>query len=128
MKHGTHEITAQTFQGWQLDSIIDEMLAGDSPDGSAKASRCLIKSKELTVVLTALHQGQELREHHVAASILVVPLRGEVVFTHEGSQTSVATEGCQILALGRGQGHTARALTDSAFLLVLGTLHHEHQP
>lgn len=128
MKYGTHEITADTFQGWQLDPVIDEMLAAHQTEGGGTASRSLIKSKELTVVLTVLPQGRELREHQVAASILVVPLRGEVVFTHEGSQASVRTQGSQVLALGRGQGHTVRALTDSAFLLVLGTLHHEHQP
>jgi|GEM_PF-2613782 len=128
MKYSTQDITAETFQGWQLDPIIDEMLAAQQTDDIGKASRTLIKSKELTVVLTVLPQGRELRDHQVAGSVLVVPLRGEAIITQQDRQATVSTRGCQVLALGQGQVHAVRALTDTAFLLILGTLHHEHQP
>lgn len=127
MMYSAQDMTAETFQGWRLDGLIDELLAAHRADGAGKASRTLLKSKELTVVLTVLPQGHELKEHHAAASLLVVPLRGEVVFTQGERHAPVGTQGSQVLALGQGQVHAVRALTDSAFLLVLGTLHRESQ-
>lgn len=114
------EITPDTFHGWQLDAVIDELLASDAAVREGKSARTLIKGPALTVVLSVLRAGQHLHEHRAPSSALVVPLRGEVVFTHEDDTVTVAADGSQVLTMGPGQTHAVEARTDSAFLLVLG--------
>lgn len=113
-------ITPETFHGWQLDGVIDELLASEPTQREGKSARTLVKSPELTVVLTVLRQGQSLSEHKAPAAVLVVPLRGEVLFVHGGQRTTVASEGGRVLVMGPGQPHSVEAQRDSAFLLVLG--------
>ncbi|PRP93212.1 hypothetical protein ENSA5_43890 [Enhygromyxa salina] len=114
------EITPETFHGWQLDPIIDELLASEPTSREGKSARTLAKTPALTVVLTVLRQGQQLHEHRAPAPALVVPLRGEVVFEHDNESATVGVDGRQVLAMGQGQTHRVEARTDSAFLLVLG--------
>lgn len=114
------DITADTFHGWQLDATIDELLASDPASREGKSARTLVKSPELTVVLTVLRAKQELHEHHAPGAVMVVPLRGEVVFRHGDDATVVGVGNQQVLAMGPGQKHAVEARVDSAFLLVIG--------
>jgi quercetin dioxygenase-like cupin family protein len=114
------EITPDTFHGWRLDSIIDELLASDPASREGKSARTLLKSPALTVVLTVLRARQQLLEHRAPTAVMVVPLRGEVVFRHGDQATVVGVDKQQVLAMGPGQSHAVEAHTDSAFLLVLG--------
>jgi quercetin dioxygenase-like cupin family protein len=114
------EVTPDTFHGWQLDTIIDELLASDQASREGKSARTLVKSPTLTVVLTVLRANQQLHEHQAPAAVMVVPLRGEVVFRHGEDATVVGVGKQQVLAMGQGQTHAVEAQTDSAFLLVLG--------
>lgn len=114
------QITADTFDGFRLDAIVDELLASDPAVHEGKSARTLVKGPGLTVVLTALRAGQSLHEHQAPSAVMVIPIRGEVVFAHGDDVTTVATEGSRVLAMGPGQRHAVTARTDSAFLLVLG--------
>jgi quercetin dioxygenase-like cupin family protein len=114
------ELAPDTFHGWQLDAIIDELLASDPTSREGKSARTLVKSPALTVVLTALRAEQELHEHKAPGAVMVVPLRGEVVFRHGDDATVVGVGKQQVLAMGPGQAHSVKAETDSAFLLVIG--------
>lgn len=116
------QITAETFTGLSLAPIVDELLASSELQREGKTARTLVKTRPLTVVLTALRAGAELHEHAAPGSVLVVPIRGEVTFDHaEQSQSSrVATEGDAITLMGPGVRHSVRAHTDSAFLLIVG--------
>lgn len=109
-----------TFAGWSLDPIIDELLTSEPALREGKSARTLIKTPGLTVVLTILRAGEQLHEHKAPGSVLVVPLRGAVVFTHADQRQSVATAGAQVLAMGPGLRHAVTAETDAAFLLVIG--------
>lgn len=122
MMYGTQAIAPNTATGWSLDPIIDEMLQSHQVEGVGKISRTLVKGKDLTVVLTVLPKGHELKEHKAPASVMVVPLRGEVRFDCEGEQHIVGIEASRSLSLGHNQPHAVSALSDSAFLLVIGPL------
>ncbi len=114
------ELTPDTFHGWQLDASIDELLDSEAAAREGKSARTLVKSPALTVVLTVLRAGQQLHEHQAPGAVMVVPLRGEVVF-RQGDETSpVGIDKRQVLAMGPGQRHTVEAQSDSAFLLVIG--------
>lgn len=114
------EVTPDTFHGWQLDSIIDELLASAPASREGKSARTLVKSPALTVVLTVLRAKQQLHEHQAPAAVMVVPLRGEVVFRRGDESAFVGVGKQHVLAMGPDQTHAVEARTDSAFLLVLG--------
>jgi len=96
-----------------------------SPSGAAdKTSRTLVKGKDMTVVLTVLPKGQGLKEHQAPASLMVIVLRGEVVFDCEGDLSTLVAGERGVLAIGKNQPHAVQALSESAFLLVMGTLDH----
>jgi quercetin dioxygenase-like cupin family protein len=114
------EITPDTFHGWQLDGVIDELLASDPTSREGKSARTLVKTPALTVVLTVLRAQQTLHEHRAPGPAVVVPLRGEVVFQHGDQSTTVGVGEQRVLAMGPGQAHAVQARTDAAFLLVLG--------
>lgn len=114
------EVTNDTFVGWRLDPVIDELLASAQTSHDGKSARTLVKSPVLTVVLTVLRRSGELHEHHAPGPVLVVPLRGEVSFRQGSEGTPVSIDGQQTLAMGPGQSHAVVAMTDAAFLPVLG--------
>jgi quercetin dioxygenase-like cupin family protein len=123
MMHGTEPLLPGTIRGWTLGPTIDEMLQSQPAEGG-KASRTLVKDKAMTVVLTVLSRGQTLREHKAPAAVMVVPLRGEVVFDCQGNSSTVGGTQGSVLAMGKGQLHAVEALSDSAFLLVIGPVDH----
>ena len=114
------QIDPDSIHGWQLGPVIDELLASEPASREGKTARTLVKGPGLTVVLTVLREGQSLHEHRAPSAVMVVPLRGEVVFMVGDEQTVVAAADSRVLALGPGQAHAVEARTDSAFLLVLG--------
>lgn len=123
MMYKTGPLLPNTVQEWALGPTIDEML--QSPSGAAdKTSRTLVKGKDMTVVLTVLPKGQGLKEHQAPASLMVIVLRGEVVFDCEGDLSTLVAGERGVLAIGKNQPHAVQALSESAFLLVMGTLDH----
>jgi quercetin dioxygenase-like cupin family protein len=123
MMYPTGSLPTNTVQGWTLGPTIDELLQLSHDDGS-RASRTLVKSKDMTVLLTALAKGQELKEHRAAASVMVIALRGEMVFRCEGVSNTLGGPNSGVLAMGKNQPHSVEALSDSAFLLVMGPVEH----
>jgi quercetin dioxygenase-like cupin family protein len=114
------QVTNETFTGLSLAPIVDELLASSELQREGKTARTLIKTRPLTVVLTAMRAGAELHEHATPGTVLVVPIRGEVTFDHAEQSSRVATEGDAITLMGPGVRHSVRAHTDSAFLLIVG--------
>lgn len=114
------QVTAETFANFSLDSIADELLGSAELEREGKTARTLVKSKSMTVVLTAMRAGASLLEHAAPGSVLVVPIRGEVSFDHDDQSLPVATREHAITMMGPGVCHSVRAQTDAAFLLVMG--------
>ena len=110
----------ETFAEWSLADLVDELLTSEPLQREGKTARTLVKSDALTVVLTALRAGASLHAHDAPGPVMVVPVRGEVVFEHGDSSSPVAHDGARALAMGPGLRHTVQARVDSAFLLIIG--------
>ena len=100
---------------------LGDQLCAETPYQNGKNSRVLVRSQELSLVLTALRAGAELKAHHAPTTASVVVLRGELLFSTHGE---VPEEHC----LGTGHSvvfaasvqHSVKALTDCLFVITMG--------
>jgi quercetin dioxygenase-like cupin family protein len=114
------QVTSETFAGFSLGSLVDELLGSSEVEREGKTGRTLAKSESMTVVLTVMRAGERVREQTIPTPTLVVPIRGHLIFDRAGNSSNVSTEGEAVLLMGAGVDHEIVAHTDSAFLLVMG--------
>ncbi|MCU1286268.1 MAG: hypothetical protein JWO13_2618 [Acidobacteriales bacterium] len=81
------------------------------------ASKTLLKSADLRIVLIAMQSGAKMQEHHNDGRISVHVLCGSLRLEVAG-KTLEMTSG-HLLALDRTIKHSVEALEDSAFLLSI---------
>ncbi|MEK3979294.1 AraC family ligand binding domain-containing protein [Psychrobacillus sp. FSL K6-2836] len=82
------------------------------------------KEKQITNVLKEdfdmlniqLRAGEEVKEHHANANVLIVVRRGKVQFTVEGTEHVVTTE--NILHMKPLEKHSLKALEDSDIVVT----------
>lgn len=90
-------------------------------DKNGKNSRALVRGQELSLVLTVLKEGQELKPHHAPTSASVVVLEGSLQFsTHGDHPERKDLHLLQSAVFSAQVQHSVRALSDCAFLITLG--------
>lgn len=118
--HMPLQVTSETFAGFSLDPLVDELLASREVEREGKTGRTLAKSETMTVVLTVMRAGERVHEQTIPTPTLVVPIRGELSFDRGRDAAPVSTEDDAIMLMGAGIEHEIIAHTDCAFLLVMG--------
>lgn len=113
----TFALKDHSFIPIDADRQIDELLA-QSDEHSAKHAATVVKGPGLTLTIIALRSGASMHEHAAAGDAALVGLRGRVkVHSKEGGSAELRPG--QLVALGAGNVHNARAEEDSAFLLMI---------
>ncbi len=97
----------------RIDALLEQI---DSH--SANHAETVVKGPGLTVTIVVLRSGASMHEHATAGDAVLMGLRGRVKIHGELGGSMDLRPG-QLLALGAGNRHRARAEEDSAFLLVL---------
>lgn len=116
------EITSATFAELSLEPLIEELMATSEVEHEGKTSRVVVKSEQLTVLLTVMRANARLHEQVIPAPVVVVPIRGDVSIERDGHSLRVSTRADSVTLLGPGVAHEILAHTDSAFLLIMGQL------
>ena len=96
-------------------------LRSEPPYENGKNSRVLVRSQEISLVLSALKAGFELKAHHAPTSASVTVLEGELLFSTHGEQERQVTLGplgCAVFS-AKVQ-HSVKALSDCLFLITMG--------
>jgi hypothetical protein len=114
------EISSDTFAELSLAPLIDELMATPEVEHEGKTSRVVVKSEQLTVLLTVMRANARLHEHIIPAPVVVVPIRGNVSIDRDGHSLRVSTQADSVTLLGNAVEHEIVAHTDSAFLLIMG--------
>jgi quercetin dioxygenase-like cupin family protein len=114
------ELTASTLTSFPVREIAQQLMTEEAFETSGRNALPLIRSQNLTVVLTVLKAGCTLQEHHATAPVTILPLFGNFVLTaDEGRQaTELAPE--TTAAFAAHLKHRVEATQDSAFLIVMG--------
>jgi hypothetical protein len=76
-----------------------------------------VKAEDFRIVLTTLHAGTRLQEHHAAGSVAIQTLSGHVRLRVGGETTDLPAG--HLLALAADTAHDVEALEDSVFLVTL---------
>jgi quercetin dioxygenase-like cupin family protein len=77
----------------------------------------LVKAEDFRIVLTTLHAGARLQEHHADGSVAIQTLSGHLRLRVRGETIDLPAG--QLLALAAGTAHDVEALEDSVFLVTL---------
>lgn len=86
-----------------------------------KNARCLVRSAELTVVVTALAEGSELKPHHAPGPATAIVLEGEIAFRTLGehpSETVLRQHDCAVFSAN--VQHSVQAKKETLLLIVIG--------
>src|SRR5215472_7896452 len=94
-----------------------ERLAATKPWTKGYASKVLLKTPDLRLVLVAMQAGSRMHQHHSEGRIAVHCLRGTVRLQLPNEGRELRTD--DLLALDRKVEHDVQALEDSMFLLTI---------
>jgi|SRR5690606_14830926 len=103
---------------FDLEAILEELRADQQYVLEGQASRTLIRSADLRIVVIALQGGRTISEHHAKVTASVQTLSGHIRL--QLPERSVDVQTGQILVMSAGVTHDVHAETDSAFVLTLG--------
>ena len=103
---------------FDFDTICRELRAEEQYAREGQASRTLIRSSDLRIVVVALAAGETISEHHAKVTVSVQTLSGRIRL--QLPERSVDVPAGQILVMEAGLAHDVHAESDSAFLLTLG--------
>ncbi len=118
--HVPLHFTGSSFDHVDLQSIAEELLNSDLVERDGRTARTLAKSERLTVVLEALRQGGELREHATSGPVTIIPLLGSPTFFKPGGDEGISVKVGTALFIPPGERHSVSASEDTAFLIVIG--------
>lgn len=96
---------------------IDELCRSPQYKSTGHAARTLIKRPELSVVLVALGQGRDLKEHKVSGPVSIQTLIGRTRIESASGNVDQIEGG--LMVLEPGLLHEVRALSACAFLLSI---------
>jgi hypothetical protein len=80
----------------------------------------LLHHTHLTVVLTVLHAGAVLHEHHAPAPVTLLPLFGAINLASAAGTTRLTLDPSTAAVFAAHLLHRVEARQDSALVLVMG--------
>ncbi|MCC7496621.1 MAG: hypothetical protein IT160_03525 [Bryobacterales bacterium] len=110
------EATAGPFLTFDLAEQIRE-LRQEPYWQSGRNAKTLVKYDDFRIVLTVLHEGAILHEHHAAGRISVQTVEGHIRMRAEGRDFDLPCG--HVVVLDRELTHDITALKESAFLLTI---------
>lgn len=85
-------------------------------DEKEKQITTVIKEEDFDIMNIQLRAGEEVKEHHADANVLIVVRKGKVQFTVEGVEHTVTTG--TILHMKPLEKHALKALEDSDIVVT----------
>ena len=103
--------------------IARELRQAPAYETSGKSSRALTRSADLSMVLLAMREGAELKEHHAPGPATAIVLEGEILFssaTVEGGKLETVISAHECAVFSPLLQHAVRARTETLMLVVIG--------
>ena len=107
-----------TLQAFDLPSLIDKMKRNQSwTDGELNAM-VLVKRPEKQIVLTALHEGTQIKSFQAHDSVTLQIIEGKLKF--HTSKLSVTLDKGQLLTYHEKVKYSLKTREETVFLLTIG--------
>ena len=105
------------FFTFDLPTLIENMKGSYSWERGELNTMILLKSPEKRMVLTALHEGMEIKSFQANDSISFQIIEGELMFrTHK---ESVSLQKGQILTLNENIKYSLKSIEETVFILTI---------
>ena len=122
--HRPTDPSVTELSSFHLSQHADELRESSAYQSSGKSSRALVKSPGLSMVLMALAEGAELKEHHAPGPATAVVLEGEILFSRidrsgDSRQEQVLSRH-ECVAFSADLRHAVRAQKESLLLVTIG--------
>jgi quercetin dioxygenase-like cupin family protein len=114
------DLTASTLTSFPIHDMAQQLMTEEAFETSGRNALTLIRSQNLTVVLTVLKAGATLQEHHAPAPVTLLPLFGDIVLLADEGRKSAELSPGTTGAFSAHLEHRVEATQDSAFLIVMG--------
>jgi len=114
------DLTTDEAHEFHLHALAAKVIKSEAAARSGRTALTLARHDRLTVVLTVMREGARLNTHKADHPITVSVLDGRIVFAVGADEKEHTLEPGGTLVLPGGLPHSARALSDSSFLLVIG--------
>ena len=108
-----------SFLTFDVPSLLDQIKSEDDWLKEPRNAMTLHKSRDLRIVLIAMHAGTRIRPHTADYPISLQVIAGSLRF-NAGPKSATLRKG-QLLTLHEGIPHDIEAPEESAFLLTLAT-------
>ena len=122
-KHRPVDLTSAETHHFDLAALASDLLKSEATQRSGQVAQTLVRNDAMTLVLTVMKAGVKLGEHKAEAPVAVTVLGGNVVFTAGAGHKEYDLRAGSALAFPAAMPHSARAVEDSSFLIVIGGQH-----
>ncbi|HLQ40540.1 MAG TPA: cupin [Tetragenococcus sp.] len=89
-------------------------------DSTIKLAENLIETSNQVVTHLVLSKGQAVPQHHAKYTVIVVPIKGKIVFSDENKSETIYPG--KIVQMIPDELHDLKALEDSELMVVKSTL------
>jgi quercetin dioxygenase-like cupin family protein len=120
------DLTNQAAALFSLPALMLSLSEEANPNDSNRNALTLLRNEELTAVLTVVKEGAECGQHSAPSPAMIIALSGEVEIRAADGASIYVPQGLAA-ALAPGVPHQIAAVTDCAYLLVIGGQHGEEE-
>lgn len=117
------EVGQDTAASFELLQVAEELMKDESFRQSGRVARTLVRSEQMTAVITAIDGGVEIHEHATDAPTMITVLSGDMVISAgepADKETTLDLPRGAAAVLGAKCPHRLKAKERGAFLLVMG--------
>lgn len=116
------DLSNQAAALFSLPALMLSLSEEANPNDSNRNALTLLRNEELTAVLTVVKEGSECGRHSAPSPAMIIALSGEVEIRAEDGASIYVPQGLAAV-LAPGVPHQLAAVTDCAYLLIIGGQH-----
>src|SRR4030095_17001324 len=117
---GTQRTLAARVVPFDIPALLTEMKRERAWQTGDRTAMTLLKTRELRLVLVAMHAGTAVPEHRAEGAVAVHVVQGRVLL--HSRVGDVTLDAGQLLTLQPGIRHGVRAIDDCAYLLAIAAV------
>ncbi len=113
------EIASSATKAFDFSELSKSLQAEPSLETEGRAAITIARADNLTIVLTALKQGHNLKQHTAPSSATAIVLKGKLSFSTSDGKTYELPQNNSVV-FASDVLHSVEALENSTILIIIG--------